>query len=278
MEKSFVVVPCYVVISWQVRKFQYRLTVRLSECVRLYIYKVLNLIVSSHRNLGIIVSSNMSWTTHCNQILNEAYRSLGLLRHFFRVHAKKILYLSLVRSKVTYCSQIWHPYLLKNIIVFERLQRRATKFILNNYTDDYKQRLTNLKLLPLLYQFDYYDISFLINSIKNPNPSFNIHDYISFCSGGTRSSSHNKLQTSYSPRNYIMNFYFIRLPRLWNFLPTIDLSLPANVILNRVRDILWQHFIEHFNPDNPRTYHYFCPCTKCCYNAPNVNFSQVLNL
>ena len=204
-------------------------------------------------------------------------KSLGLLQRIFRaslsVHAKKLLYLSLVRSKVTYCSQIWHPYLLKDIIIFERLQRRATKFILNNYTDDYKQRLTNLKLLPLMYQFDYYDISFFINSIKNPNPGFNILDYVSFCSGCTRSSSHNKLRTSYSPRNYIMNFYFNRLPRLWNSLPTIDLSLPANIIMHRVRDILWQHFTEHFNPDNPCTYHYFCPCIKCCNNAPNVNFS-----
>ena len=26
------------------------------------------------------------------------------------------------------------------------------------YTDDYKQCLINLKLLPLMYQFDYYDI------------------------------------------------------------------------------------------------------------------------
>jgi len=141
--------------------------------------------------------------------LNKAYKSFGLLQRIFRgslsVYAKKLLYLSLVRSKVTYCSQILHPYLLKDIIIFERLQRRATKFILNNYTDDYKKWLTNLKLLPLMYlQFDYYDISFFINSNKNPNLGFNILDYVSFCSGCTRSSSHNKLQTSYSPRNYIM--------------------------------------------------------------------------
>ena len=172
---------------------------------------------------------------------------------------------------MTYCSQIWHPYLLKDITTFERLQRRATKFILNNYTDDYKQRLINLKLLPLMYQFDYYDISFFINSIKNPNPGFNILDYISFCSGCTRSSTHNKLQSSYSPKNYIMNFYFNRLPRLWNSLPTIDLTLSTNAKLKK----------SHGNPslrisilhDDPCTYHYFCPCTKCCNHAPIVNFS-----
>jgi len=118
--------------------------------------------VSSHCDLGVVVSSNLSWTTHYNQILNKAYKSLGLLQRIFRaslsIHAKKLLYFSLVRSKVTYYSHIWHPYLLKDIIIFERLQRRATKFILNNNTDDYKQRLTNLNLLPLMYQFDYYNI------------------------------------------------------------------------------------------------------------------------
>ena len=122
-------------------------------------------------------------------------------------------------------------------------------------------------------QFDYYDISFFINSIKNPNPGFNTLDYISFCSGCTRSSTHNKLQSFYSPRNYIMNFYFNRFPRLWNSLPTIDLTLSSNVIINKIKEILWQHFITNFNPDDPCTYHYFCPCTKCCNHAPIVNFS-----
>ena len=58
----------------------------------------------------------------------------------------------------------------------------------------------------------------------------------------------------FSPRNYIMNLYFRRLPRLWNSLPTIDLSLPIDVIKNKVRNILWHHFVLNFDSDNYALY------------------------
>ena len=42
------------------------------------------------------------------------------------------LYITLVRPHLTYCSQLWRPYLIKDILSFERIQRRATKYILSN--------------------------------------------------------------------------------------------------------------------------------------------------
>ena len=57
---------------------------------------------------------------------------------------------------------------MKDILLLERVQRRATKFILNNYTMDYKTRLTNLKLLPLMYVLELQDVIFLIKSLNIP--------------------------------------------------------------------------------------------------------------
>jgi len=138
-----------------------------------------------------MVTSTLSWTTHYDLILSKAYKSFNLIRRTFKgfpflpVHAKKILYFSLVRSKLTYCSQIWHSYLLKDITTIEQLQRRATKFILNNYTIDYKQCLLNLNMLPLMYRLDFYDICFFINSLKNPTVAFNILNCVSFTSSSS---------------------------------------------------------------------------------------------
>ena len=73
-----------------------------------------------------------------------------------------------------YCSPIWRPYLVKDISNLEHLQRRATKYILNDYISDYKTRLLKLELLPLMYTFELSDIMFFIKSIKNPTSSFNI--------------------------------------------------------------------------------------------------------
>ena len=85
------------------------------------------------KDLGIIFSSDLSWSHHYNRISAKAYRQLGLIRRTFSssvsVRAKKLLYLSLVRSQLTYCSQIWRPHLIKDILSIEKIQRRATKWL-----------------------------------------------------------------------------------------------------------------------------------------------------
>ena len=119
----------------------------------------------SHRDLGIILSSDLSWSNHFNHITAKAYRSLGLLRRVFgkstSTPVKKTLYISLVRSQLTYGSQLWNPHFIKDVINLERVQRHATCFILNDFNSDYKSRLLKLELLPLMYQLDYYDVMFL---------------------------------------------------------------------------------------------------------------------
>ena len=94
---------------------------------------------------------------------------LGLLRHSFSRHqtvtAKKTLYISLVRSQVTYCSMIWRPNLIRDITLIEQIQRRATKFILNDYSSNYFNRLKQLNLLPLMYIFELNEIFFVLKSL-----------------------------------------------------------------------------------------------------------------
>ena len=100
------------------------------------------------------MSSSLKSLTHCGVIASSAYKSLGLIRRTFSTHsttAKKLLYLILVWSRLTYCSQLWRPHLLKDICTLERVQRRATKYILNDYSSFYKSRLVKLDLLPLMY-------------------------------------------------------------------------------------------------------------------------------
>ena len=53
--------------------------------------------------------------------------------------------------------QVWRPHLMKDILNLERIQRRATKYVLNDYTSCYKDRLINLRLLPLMYIFELQD-------------------------------------------------------------------------------------------------------------------------
>ena len=121
------------------------------------------------------ISDNLSWENHYKHITSKAYRYLGLLRRAFSnchsVKAKKTLYITLVRSQLTYCSQLWNPYLIKDTITLEKIQRQATKFILKDYESSYHTRLLKLDLLPLMYTLDFYDIMFFMPPRNTQNHS-----------------------------------------------------------------------------------------------------------
>ena len=130
---------------------------------------------------------------------------------------------------------------------------------------DYKLRLSSLHLLPLMMQLEVFDIMFGINCLKNASisTSFCIHSYITFSNSSTCSTTHLKLKHSLAKSNTIGYFYFNRLPRLWNSLPTINLDLPISTIKKKLLRFFWDHFNTHFQCNNPCTFHYLCPCAKC---------------
>ena len=171
--------------------------------------------------------------------------------------------MSLVRSQMMYCSQIWRPFLIRDIMNLERVQRRATKYILNDYTSSYKARLLKLHLLPLMYTLELNDLVFFIKSIIHPSDHFNIFNYVTFSSINTRSSTRHKLIHRCSSSRTHFHSYFLRITRLWNSLPYIDLSIPPLILKAQLSTFLWKHFIENFDDCNPCTFHFLCPCSKC---------------
>ena len=235
-------------------------------------------VVDSCRDLGVIVSSDLSWSLQQNSVISRAYRQLGLIRRTFSnsvsVRAKKLLYLSLVRSQLTYCSQLWRPQFIKHIAALEKVQRRATKYILNDYTSDYKQRLTTLGMLPLMHYYEYLDISLLATCLKEPNTSFPISDYITFSSSNTRSRTFAKLVPNKVKSNISRHFYFNRVTRLWNLhvLPPIDLDLPLVSIKRNLKLIFWEHFKSNFSSSNYCTFHLSCPCNNCQLTPSSSSF------
>ena len=162
----------------------------------------------------------------------KAYKILGLLRRTFgNLHnpmAKKKLYLTLVRSQLSYCSPVWRLHLTKDILLLGQVQRRSTKFILNDYHCSYFDRLVKLQILPLMYTLELFDIIFCLKSLKSPSTHFNIHDYITFATGPTRSSTSNKLEYKFTLNNVTRHSYFYRLARLWNSLPPIDCTFSVS--------------------------------------------------
>ena len=193
------------------------------------------------RDLGIIFSEDLSWSEHYKQMLQSAYGHLRLLRRTFSVNSpvkvKRLLYLSLVRCHLTYGSQIWRPMYIKDIVILERIQKRATKYILNDRLSSYCSRLLALNLLPLMYYLELMDILFLVKCLQFPDPSFDIKAFVSFSNLSTCSGSACKLVYRYSFTNKSRHFYFNRVVRLWNSLPPIDISQSFSYIKSSLLNV-----------------------------------------
>ena len=109
----------------------------------------------------------------------NAKMMLGFLwRSAFDTHhqrALKLLYLSLVRSNLAYCWQAWAPQAVNLILDIERIQRRATKFILSlSYRSEvsYKQRLLKTGLLPLCYWHEFLDLVYVFKCLVSLSDPF----------------------------------------------------------------------------------------------------------
>ena len=81
--------------------------------------------------LGLLLAANLSWREHYNKISSKAYKYLGLLRHTFKtcysIKARKLLYTTLVRSQLTYCSQLWNPYMIKDTLTLEKSSKTSNQ-------------------------------------------------------------------------------------------------------------------------------------------------------
>ena len=130
----------------------------------------------THRDLGILVSSNLSWEPHYQYIIVKAYKLPGLLRRTFSTHNTISNYIYPLFAP-SYCIVQSHGnHISSNTCTF--LNKFNTEqpsiYIQNNFTSDYKTRLLKLQLLPLVYTFDLSDIMFFIKSYKSPHSVFNI--------------------------------------------------------------------------------------------------------
>ena len=188
----------------------------------------------------------------------KAYKSLYFIHrstsnsHSF--YTRLSLYKSLIWPKLLCCSQVLCPHRVKDVNNFECVQRRGTKFILQDYQSDYKLRLTTLNILPLSLWFEYLDFLFLLKCLQHPPDHFNIFNFIQFVSGNTRSSSASKLKhiLPHSSQNCIHFFYFNCKNMEFS---SSDQFIPISIHNKlKVKAFLWEYFLTEFEPSRTCTW------------------------
>ena len=122
------------------------------------------------KDLGVVISSTLSWHSHVISTVAKCNKILGFLRrntpNSLGIDLRRALYLSLVRSTLYYGSQVWAPQSsTRDLLLLERVQRRASKYILAPggacFADlSYRDRLIKLDLILVSYCFEYLDLVF----------------------------------------------------------------------------------------------------------------------
>jgi hypothetical protein len=131
-------------------------------------------------DLGVTITNHLTWSPHISNIVAKARRNLGYIKRILGpkapLQAKRMLYISLVRSVLQYCSQLWSPYLRKDTVRIESVQRQATRFMVNYIDLTYKDRLLQCNLLPLTYVREIHDL-ILFYDLTNRRLNVNIDRY-----------------------------------------------------------------------------------------------------
>ena len=102
-------------------------------------YQILNtpiLEVDSAKYLGVVIDKTLSWKPHHSATIKKCNSTLGFLkRNLSRSpqFVKEKCYTALVRPKLEYACAVWDPHHQNNIDNLEKVQKRAARFVTNNY-------------------------------------------------------------------------------------------------------------------------------------------------
>ena len=176
-------------------------------------------ISSSNTQLGLSISSNLTWKPHINSIAKYATQKLGFLsraRAYFSPSQLLTIYNSQIRPFLEYCSHVWGGAPKSSLHLLDRVQSKAICLINNPNLINSLQSLSHRRLVADLSIFYRYFHGHCSQEIKNiiPDPVRHVRT--------TRRStySHPFQVTLPNPQTISHKSSFIpRTSQLWNSLP-----------------------------------------------------------
>ena len=100
--------------------------------------------VAKVKLLGIEIDVKRNFNHHINNICKSASNQLNTLirlKHLLGFKERKVLVNTFVMSNFNYCSQVWNFSSIQSLNKIENLQKRALRFLLNNYDSNYEDLL-----------------------------------------------------------------------------------------------------------------------------------------
>ena len=125
--------------------------------------------ITTFKYLGVLLSSDLSWSSHVHKICSKARQLLGLIYRRFYRHSNeqtlRQLYISLVLPHLEYASSVWSPHLQKDIALLEKTQHFAVKLCTKQWDSNYYELLDKLQLPTLTHRRLHNDLCLLYKII-----------------------------------------------------------------------------------------------------------------
>jgi len=177
--------------------------------------------VTTARDLGVHISSDLKSADHCYKSYSKANRMLGLIKRTVKYKTQDLmvrLYKSLVRPHLEYCAPVWSPHYKKDKILLEKVQHRFTRLFDGLKNLEYSKRLRKLNLWTLEERRNRADLIELFKMVHGIsavplNSFFQLAD-------GSRTRGHSwKLMKGHSSCDARLYFFSVRVINRWNNLP-----------------------------------------------------------
>ena len=94
-------------------------------------------VTDASKYLGVKVTDDLTWSKHISEVAGKANRILGFLRRNFKQCTKEVktaTYTTMVRPVLDYAFTVWDPHHQGDIKILEQVQRRAARYVYNDYT------------------------------------------------------------------------------------------------------------------------------------------------
>lgn len=179
--------------------------------------------VNEISDLGVLMDRRLDFSHHILSLTLKASKLLGFLcrsvKSFNDVHTIRLLYLSLVRSNLEYCSQIWSPFYVHYIELIEKIQNKFAKFLCLKFNIQDQTRQEVLKSLNLNFlddRRDLLDLTFLYRLVNGGYDCPELVGDILLAVPLRQLRRHNLFYCGRSTTNYISNYWLNRLPATAN--------------------------------------------------------------
>ena len=115
--------------------------------------------------LGVLLSSDLFWSSHIQKTCSKGRQLLGLLFWRFYRHSSeqtlRQLYISLVLPHLEYGSSVWSPHLQKDVAMLEKTQHFACKICTKLWDSNYYELLDRLRVSTLANRRLHTDLCLL---------------------------------------------------------------------------------------------------------------------